>query len=306
VAIVLVLGGYGAVGALIGEQLRAGGDEVLVAGRDRTRADRVIVPGDPASYRRALSTVDVVLNAAGLEEPELVELASAEGVAFVDITATSSYVAELERLEPKVPVLLSVGLAPGLTNLLAAEVHRHAPGPIGLAVLLGAGERHGAAATAWAYQLLGKDLVDAVGERVRNYTKPQTFDLPGFGRRRLYRADYSDQHTLTRDLGVPVRTYFGLDSRLATTALAALTWVPAIGRLTQRLHVPGSDRWLLLARGADGTTRHATGHGQSHGTAVLAAVAAQAVRGLPAGVHHLHQVCSLADVPNGRGIDLGP
>lgn len=304
-ATVLVLGGYGAVGALIVEQLRAAGDEVFVAGRDRTRADRVIVPGDPASYRRALSTVDVVVNAAGLEQPELVVLASAEGVAFVDITATTGYVAELERLDPKVPVLLSVGLAPGLTNLLAAEVHRLAPGPIDLAVLLGAGERHGAAATAWAYQLLGEELADAGGDRVRNYTKPQTFDLPGFGRRRLYRADYSDQHTLTRDLGVPVRTYFGLDSRLATTALAALTWAPATGRLTQRLHVPGSDRWLVLARGADGTARYATGHGQSHGTAVLAAVAAQAVRGLPAGVHHLHQVCSLADVPSGRDVDLG-
>jgi hypothetical protein len=48
----------------------------------------------------------------------------------------------------------------------------------------------------------------------------------GWGRRRLYRTDFSDQHSLTRDLGVPVRTYFGLDSRLATGALAALTWAP--------------------------------------------------------------------------------
>ncbi|MGH3980612.1 MAG: hypothetical protein ACRDRZ_16710 [Pseudonocardiaceae bacterium] len=38
----LVLGGYDAVGARVVTQLRASGDLVLAAGRDTTRADRVI------------------------------------------------------------------------------------------------------------------------------------------------------------------------------------------------------------------------------------------------------------------------
>jgi hypothetical protein len=66
----------------------------------------------------------------------------------------------------------------------------------------------------------------------------------------------------------------------------------------------GTDRWLALARGRDGRSRWASGRVQSHATAVLAAIAARAVAGLPPGVHHLHQVLTLADVPAGRGIHL--
>ncbi|RZS36437.1 hypothetical protein EV193_107118 [Herbihabitans rhizosphaerae] len=301
---VLVLGGYGAVGAEIVAELRDSGDTVLAAGRDPARADRVVDVTDLAGYRDALSTVDVVVNACGAEDLALAEIAGEQGAAFVDITATSSYVEELERLEPRAPVLLSVGLAPGLTNLLAAEVHASAPGPVDIVILLGAGEAHGDAAVRWAYGLLGKPLTDPEGGRIRNYTKGKRFELPGFGRRTVYRADYSDQHALTRDLGVPVRSYFGTDSRLATAGLAALTWLPALGGIASKVHPPGSDRWLILARGQDGTTRHAHGRGQSHGTAVITAAAVRAVRDLEPGTHHLHRVLSLADLPAGRGVDL--
>ena len=303
----LVLGGYGAVGARIVAQLRAGGSVALAGGRDPARADRVIDIADASTLRAALSDIDVVVNAAGAEDPDLATLITDHGAALVDITASSGYVAALERLDPRRPVLLSVGLAPGLTNLLAAAVHAAAPGPVDLAVLLGAGERHGAAAVAWSYGLLGRRFRDpGTGGLVRNYSQPRQLDLPGQGRRRLYRADFSDQHVLTRDLQVPVRTYVGLDSRLATAALAALTWIPGAASAPRGLHLPGSDRWLVLARARDGTSRWATGRGQSHATAVLAVTAARAVTGLTAGVHHLHQVLTLADVPAGRGIHPQP
>ena len=111
---------------------------------------------------------------------------------------------------------------------------------------------------AWSFALLGRRFADpATGESVRNYTRPRRFDLPGPGTRRLYRADFSDQHVLTRDLGVAVRSYFGLDSRAATATLAALTWVPGGSHVPQGLHLPGGDRWLALARSEDGTTRWA-------------------------------------------------
>jgi saccharopine dehydrogenase-like NADP-dependent oxidoreductase len=303
----LVLGGYGAVGARIVALLRADGQAVVAAGRDPTRADRVVDLGEAGapSLRGALSDVDVVVNAAGVEDPELAGLSTSHGAAFVDITASTGYVEAIERLDPPRPVLLSVGVAPGLTNLLAADVHATAPGPVDIAVFLGAGERHGAAGVAWAYRLLGRHFPDpTTAEAIRNYTRPRRFNLPGQGSRRLYRVDFSDQHVLTRDLGVPVRTYFGLDSRLATALLAALTWVPGGSRTPTGLHLPGSDRWLVLARGHDGTSRSARGRVQSDATALMAATAARTVLGLPAGVHHLHRVMHLADVPAGLGIDL--
>ena len=306
----LVLGGSGASGAPAVELLRAGGDSAVVAGRDPARADRVIdlrAPDRAAAFVAALGDVDVVVNAAGVEDPGLAAAAAERGVAFVDITASASYVAAIERLAPPAPVLLSVGLAPGLTNLLAATVHRAAsrPGDIDIALVVGAGERHGAAGVAWSFGLLGRRFADpATGERVRNYTRPRRFDLPGLGARRLYRADFSDQYVLTRDLGVGVRTYFGLDSRAATATLAALTWVPGGSHAPRGLHLPGGDRWLALARSGDGITRWAQGRLQSHATAVLAVAAARRATELPAGVHHLHRVMDLADLPAGAGIDL--
>ena len=88
------------------------------------RADRVVNLADAGTVRAALSDVDVVVNAAGVEDPAVAALITGYGAALVDITASTGYVAALERLGPPRPVLLSVGL----TNLLAAAVHAAAPG----------------------------------------------------------------------------------------------------------------------------------------------------------------------------------
>lgn len=304
----LVLGGYGAVGAETVAELRSAGDTALAVGRDPSRADRVVDLTSRSSYLSTLGDVDVVINAAGLEDPQLADLATEAGATFVEVSATTSYIAALGLLRPAAPVLVNVGLAPGLTNLLAADVHATSPGPVDIAVLLGAGEKHGAAALDWSYRLLGRHFPDTqpAGRMVRNYTQPQRFLLPGYGPRSLFRADFSDQHALTRDLGVPVRTYLGLDSRLVTASLAALTWVPGGSRMPRGIQLPGSARWLILARAPDGTTRWAHGLGQSHATAVMAVAAARAGGGLPAGVHHLHRVLTLAEVPTARGLSVEP
>lgn len=303
---VLVLGGYGAVGGHLVAELRHRGDTVVTAGRDPARADTVIDLRDPtlSQYRAALSGTNVVVNAAGAEDTRLAALAGEHGCAFIDVSATAGYLRELAGSNAPAPVLVDVGLAPGLTNLLAAAVHENAPGPIDLAVFLGAGEHHGAAATEWSYRLLGTHFHDD-GHRVRNYTQPELFRLPGYRKpRRLYRLDFSDQHTLRRDFNVAVRTFFGLDSHLATTALAALTWLPGASKAPRGLHLPGTDRWIVLARGHDGTTRWARGTSQSRATAIIAATAVEHAPHSPTGVHPLHHVLTLADLPTAE-IELG-
>lgn len=300
---VLVLGGYGAVGRHAVEQLRANGDEAYAAGRDPARADRVVdlrAPGLEA-YKEALAGVDAVVNAAGAEDPHVVRETAAAGIPFVDVTATTGYVAALEAHGGyPAPVLLSVGLAPGLTTLLATAAHADAPGePVDIGLVLGAGEKHGPAATDWSYALLGRRFADTHGgPPVRNYTAPRAFDIPGLGRRRLYRADFSDQHTLTEHLGTPVRTYFAMDSRAATLGLATLTRLPGGSRAPRGLHLPGTDRWWALARRADAPSARtwwARGRSQSRATALLAVLAARHAQSLPGGVHHLHEVLTLTD-----------
>lgn len=299
---VLVLGGYGAVGARATADLRAAGHAPRTAGRDGRRADVTLDLADRSAVARAAAQADVVLNAAGREDLDLVRAVTDAGTPFVDISATTGYLAGLEQLDPAAAVVVSVGIAPGLTNLLAhavadrdAAAGRAPVDPLDVAVVLGAGEAHGAAATAWSLSLLGRSFPDTSrpGTTVRSYTRGARFDLPT-GPRRLYRTDFSDQHALTRALGRPVRTYFGTDTRFATTALAALTWAPPLGRLAGRLHLPGSADWLLQVRDGSGPRVTVTGTGQSAATAAVAARAAVLASTAPAGVHHLPDLVGLA------------
>ncbi|MFJ4687927.1 hypothetical protein [Streptomyces sp. NPDC088789] len=302
---VLVLGGYGVIGGHVTERLRRGGDRVIVAGRDGARAGRTVDLAERGlwSYRAALSGVDTVVNTSGAEDPRLAEIAGRHGAAFLDLTSNPSYIAALERADTARPVLVSVGLAPGLTNLLAAAVHEAEPGPVDLGILLGAGEQYGYAAKDWLYGLFGTDF-HAGGERIRNFTRPEVFHVPGHGRRRLYRLDLSDQHVLSGDLGTPVRTYLGMSSRLVTALFATLTRLPGGSRLPRRIGLRGSEHWAVLARGRRGAARLAYGENHSHGTAVVTAAAVRAASQLPPGTHHLHRVLRLDDLPTGQGITL--
>ena len=293
---VLALGGYGAAGSYAVEHLRSRGHTVTTAGRDATRADLVLDLGDLTAVARAAASADVVLNTSGREDPRVVTAATGAGAAFVDITATATYIAGIEALDLAAPVALSVGIAPGLTNLLAHAAARQSTLPLDVAIVLGAGEQHGAAGAAWVYGMLGQSFVDpATGSPVRSYTRPAAFDLPT-GRRRLYRTDFSDQTTLTAELDRPVRSYFGLDSRFATTSLAALTWVPGARHLPTSIPMPGGERWYLQVRDAERVHGSATGVGQSRATGLMAALAVERVRAAGAGVHHLPSLMSVEDV----------
>ncbi|WP_433476707.1 hypothetical protein ACQPZP_06410 [Spirillospora sp. CA-142024] len=114
---VVVLGGYGAVGREVVAGLRGHVPEVVVAGRD---------------------------------------LAKARGVHYVDVSASREVlagIAKLDRLatERSATAVLSVGLAPGITNLLAREF---GGADLDIGVLLGSGERHGPSAVEWTLDSL--------------------------------------------------------------------------------------------------------------------------------------------------------
>ncbi|SNT45951.1 NAD-dependent epimerase/dehydratase family protein [Rhodococcoides kyotonense] len=296
---VLVLGGYGAVGRHIVGRLRDQGIDAAAAGRDARRADVTLDLAEPASFAAALGGVDVVVNASGSEDIRLAETAAATGVPFIDISATSEYTEKLEHVRG--PVLIGVGIAPGLSGMLARDVFTTSSSSVDVAIGLGAGEKHGAAATEWTYGLMGKKFVDPDGAAVANFTGGKVIDFPvesGYRRFPSYRADFADQHRLTDELGVPVRTYLRLDSRLMTMGLATLTHVPWLARLSPS-SMPGGDRWAIVARDQDGRSSWATGREQSVATAVVAAWAAQQVAsgeidlGGPA---WLHGAASLSDI----------
>ncbi len=305
---VLVLGGYGAVGTHLVQRLRETGTPTLTAGRDPARADRVVDLRESASLAAALDGVSTVVNCAGSEDPAVAATVAERGIPFVDVTATSGYARALESVEG--PVLLGVGIAPGLSSLLAVRASR-AGGPVDVAVGLGAGEAHGAAATAWTYRLFGTHFTDPDGSRIRNYTRPTRFDLPAatrFPRFPVLRTDFADQHRLTADLGVPVRSYLRLDSRIATAGLAALTWVPRLARRVPAGGMPGGDGWVVAARGADARVVWAAGRGQSRATATVAAEAVRLLRAhpieKPTWLHEVTDVDALVPALRATGCDV--
>lgn len=137
--------------------------------------------------------------------------------------------------------VLSVGLAPGLTNLLALEAVRQMDqtDEIEIAIMLGLGDAHGKAAIEWT--------VDSMGAR---------FEVKQ-NNHQAYRFPFSDQQTLGRALDVSsISTRFCLDSVMVTKALAfaqksgivrflQLRWVKRlIVRAMEKFHF-GADLFII-------------------------------------------------------------
>jgi hypothetical protein len=302
---ILILGGYGAVGREAATALlrHAAQPEVVVAGRNPQTARPVpgtismrVDASDPRNLAEALNGVDAVLMCAERDNIGVARACLERGIDYVDVSASHHVLAGIEDLDDlarrhDATAVLSVGLAPGVTNLLARHcVERSQTREVHIGVLLGSGEQHGRAALEWT--------VDGLGQLDGSWT--MHFPAP-YGPRTVHRFPFSDQYTLPHTLGLTsASTGLCLDSRL-TTALLAAAGRPAVARL---LHRPGLRRFLLtsLARthlGGDGFavnvrsgTVRATfgGRSQSRATGLAAALLIRHLPALPPGVRHIEQL----------------
>lgn len=341
---VLVVGGYGAVGSVVCERLaEVVPGRVIPAGRNldaaqalaarigSPRAERVDL-ADPATLDAALDGVGLVVLAVEPGDDRVARACLARGVSLVDVSASRSQLEATEALDEAArdagaAVVLSVGVAPGLTNLLARRAHDLVGGAqeIDLAVLLGGGEAHGADAIRWTVDGLVGPRPGGRQGAVPDGGARQVL-LPGLGRRTVHPFDFSDQHALRRTLDVPrVTTRFALDSRALTAALFGARRARLLrafrserGRrllaaVLGAVHV-GGDRFALAATARKGEREaqvSLVAHGQGKVTGLVAAEVALAVLvgQVPPGVRHVEQVDSLADLPErlaaaGGGVGL--
>jgi len=332
---ILVVGGYGYVGRTISTILaNQFPRRVIAAGRDIRKAEKLsqetsgkVLPlaldvFDPdANIEKVLEGVSLVIMCLDQTDTRIVERIIQNGVDYIDITASSGFLASLEKFdgpakESGSSVILSVGLEPGLTNLLAAcaaktldNVHH-----IDIFVMLGMGDAHGDAAIRWTLENINTDftvLEKGTEKSVRSFEDAKRTRLPGVGERTAYRFDFPDQHSLPKTLGVDSlssRLCFDLESVTNTFAALKTMGVLRILRcrkakdlvvaLLKRLRF-GTDLFVLKVeasgrkKGEDMRVNIAIrGAGEAHQTGVVAAEVARRLYsdGCPAGVFHIEQL----------------
>ncbi|EON32313.1 MULTISPECIES: saccharopine dehydrogenase [Gordonia] len=269
---VLLLGGRGAVGAVVRRELE--GDGHIVTGTSRTAPGdvRIDLRDDLAALRTLAAEHDVVVNASGIERPDLG--AATARTPLVDIAASGAYLDEL-RAASVGPVVLGAGLAPGLSTILTAALDSHAGDDLDVLVLLGAGEKHGPAAVAWTVGLVGTDVhCPPEGRPVRNLGESRRATGPDGRTRRYLRADFPD-HVLLDDKPGVIRSYLTLSSAPMTAALGLVGRIPELRSTLTWAPPLGSEAWHVVAENRrTGERRQASGTGQSEATGRLTALAA--------------------------------
>lgn len=275
----LVLGGSGAVGVAATTALREHGHSVRRAGR-RESDDGIALDASTSAGLSRLAEeahrVDVVIDASGLERSGVQQAVGA--IPLVDVSATAGH---LERLAAGAgssgTVLLGAGIAPGASTVLVQALDPAAGDEIDVAVMLGAGETHGAAAVQWTGRLAGARIHAAPElDPVVNLRSKRTFRDSAGSNRSYLRADFPDDLLIGRPSGAAVRSWLALDSRVATAALGVVGAIPALAVALSRAPHIGSDSWSVkvIHRGS-GRTLAVSGRGQSVATGRLAALAAE-------------------------------
>ena len=230
------------MGVLSAELVRRGA-EVVIGGRNPARAEALaseigagaalIDVEDPSTWADSADRADLVVMCVDQGGTRFVEHLFRLGIDYADLTAGDALFRSIAALPPPQhsAALLSVGLAPGLTNMLAlaaADRLGTEPSRVDLGLLVGMGDRHGKAGLDW------------IAAQIFNPGKTRDRWLTQFGRpwreRMAHRVDFSDQHALSRKWPRSVvTTRLAFESRTATALLFRLAEWFAGNRLVERL-----------------------------------------------------------------------
>lgn len=340
---IMIIGGYGSVGEVVAGSLsRRFPGRVLIAGRDGGRTEqcaervgsgargRELDAADATAVETALAGVGAVVMCADQDNASIAAQCLGRGTNYLDVTADGGAIkriAELDSLarQNDASAVVSVGAAPGLTNLLAAEA-RERLGDVGeleIALLLGAGDAHGPAAIGWTLDNLDQSFAatrDRRPELTSASRESRRFRFPASagGEVSAIPFDFPEQRSLPLTLDVPtVSSWLAIRPAAATQLLrvgsrlkigSALRARPRVRdrliRLAGRL-ARGSDVCAIAVR-ASGPPSYSgerkilemalVGRGQATLTGSVAAGVARLVLSgdVASGVWHLEQIAPLA------------
>jgi saccharopine dehydrogenase-like NADP-dependent oxidoreductase len=338
---ILVVGGYGKVGRTIAIELanRFPG-QVIAAGRNYNKAEELarttgmkILPLelDVFSFKEDSSLpedINLVIMCLDLPNVVFVRKCLQRGIHYVDISATYELISQIEALDSEAKrhnatLVLSVGLAPGLTNLLAAHCKSkfERMERADIFVLLGLGEVHGEAAIRWTIENMNNKFSvqeDGVAKQVESLGEGKRTVFPdNIGAKTAYRFNFSDQHVIPKTLEVPsASTWLCFDSALTAylfflykkIGLLSLLRFKQVRELLVKvfktLHF-GSDMFVMkidaygTAGGRDKIYSCSVGgNGEGRGTSLVAAEVAASLytATFPPGVFHVEQLFEPAEL----------
>ena len=321
---ILIVGGYGHVGRRIAERLLKDGiAPVRLAGRSLEKARamaarlgceaRHIDLDRAETWDDAIAGADIVLVCMDQKDMSFPAHVLERGMSYVDITASDSFFRQVETLGGLAAAsggraILSIGLAPGLTNLLVkacTEKLDHAKSAR-IGIMLGLGDAHGPAAIDWTLdKLLSAGDGQAQMETIPFGISPHGCPAIPF--------DFADQHVVRRTLGLSdASTFLAFDPpMMARMVFALLPFIRATPWLTRLMGqtMPymrfGSDRAALAVEvhsEIDGRTEicRAVLEGKREAD-ITALVAALTVKHLSqteirAGVWHIDQILSIDEL----------
>lgn len=332
---ILIVGGYGSVGQIIAQTLADKfPGQIIVAGRSYKKANALAQDSDGKikPYHLDLTTahenleildgVAVVVMCLDVPDMRFVQQILQRGIHYIDITADDTILQQIEALADVASTggstaVLSVGLSPGLTNLLAryAQTQFDTLNRIDIQILLGMGEAHGSAATRWTVQNLNADytvIENRVPRPVSSFAEHGTAHFPdGLGKRKVYRFNFSDQHVIARTLNIPsVSTWITFDPASTATLMAFLRrtglskllrykWLEDMTvKLSRSFHY-GSDKFVLQVEASGEKngcfqthTAAIIGNGQSRATGLATAQVVERVlsEDIPVGIFHSEQL----------------
>ena len=338
---ILIVGGYGAVGRhVVMELIKTCPEKIIIAGRDLNKANAFVQEigyslktmqidiNKIEQFEQHLKPVHTVLMCVEAKDTTFVKSCIDNGVNYVDISASNRFFTETKQFEEKaiqnhVSCILGVGIAPGLSSLLAKRVadEMEVVNQIDFTLMLGLGEQHGADGVRWFLEHLRTDFeVEGVVKKPFINKHQAHFSQP-LGTRDAYSFDLADRQILSETLNVPVNTYYCYDSTFITGLLHVLKKVRLLNILKNQkifavfLKIFSSDKMSQNAKLSDTIGLHITATGLNTGkqvthygniignnsSTITAKVVAHTALELdqnryPTGVHYLSEVVSLDNV----------
>ncbi|BCJ94307.1 hypothetical protein acsn021_18760 [Anaerocolumna cellulosilytica] len=338
---IIVVGGYGSVGQIICTELaKYFPGMVYAAGRSFQKAEAFTVKSQGAVKpmeldvtktldRESIEDARLIIMCLDQLDTEFVRAVFQYGIDYIDITAGSDFLIEVEKLKKEAvaggsTALLSVGLTPGLSNLMALEASCRLDytDSIDIAIMLGLGDKHGDAAIQWTLDNMNQEfswINHGKTEKASSFRDKKRFYFgENLGYMRAYRFPFSDQHTIAKTLEVPVvKTRLCFDSAIITEGIALMKKIGGLSVLKNQTvrhivekameNLPfGTDKYALKVEAAGKLNGKSVksellieGQKEAEITGIVAAASARYLYegDYPKGIYHIEQLFDFRILP---------